>query len=176
MPTLTIYPTSVKTAYAYTTAQLANVLGNTTATAVHTGVVTVNAALGGVLYFSMTDIPANAIITSIQASIIVSANALSRRTAYAIDLYKPDGGLGIVNYINTAMTTSLVQYNTTFTSAQLAAAGFTTAALRDNFIEWTTTLISTNATSTTTTWQKLFLTITYELTSGPNALFYGENF
>lgn len=176
MPTLTLYPTSVKTGFSFTTAQLANVVGNNTSTATHTDTIVTGTTIGGVFYFNMTDIPASAIITSIQCSLIANANATARRKAYAVDIYKPENGAGYVCYIDTALTTSLAQYDGTITAANLSTAQLTTAALRDNFIEWTGTFSSTNTTSTTTTWQKFFLTITYELTTGSNILFLGENF
>lgn len=176
MATLTLYPTEVRSGFSFTTAQLANVVGNTTNNAVHTGAIAINTTIGGVFYFNPESIPAAAIISSIQVSIIASASATSRRKFYAVDIYKPANGAGIVTYPDLALTATLTQYNNTITAAQLATAGLTTAALRDNFIEWGITYISTNATSTTTTWQKFFLTITYELASGPNLLFVGENF
>lgn len=175
MPALTLYPATVVSGDAFTTAQLASVLGNTAAYATHTGALPVNAGLGGRFYFPMSDIPAGCVVNSIVASVIAKANVASRRNFLSVDIYG-SGGNNILKTPNTPMGIVDVTYSATFSGAELASGGWTTDDLRNNGIEWTASFLSTNATSTTTSWQKFWLTVDYTLAAGgPNALFLGEN-
>ena len=175
MPVLTLYPTTVVSADAFTTAQLANVLGNTTTDAVHTGSLAIYAPVGGRFYFNMTDIPANAVVNSIGAKVIGRSNSAAARKAYSVDMYL-GGKNTILKTLDTFITTANATYTyPTITNANLAAAGYTTASLRNNSIEWTHAFTSTTTTSYTTYWSKFWLEIDYTEAAG-NALFLGENF
>lgn len=176
MPNIDLHPNTVVWAEAFTSGALASVLGNTTAYATHTGSVAVNGGLSGRFYFPMADIPAGATVNSITASVIAKASATARRSMYAIDLYGNGGGT-IMKTLNSALGTTDATYSVQFTGANLTAVGWTSGELRDNTIEWTATFLSTSATSTTTSWQKFWLTVDYSLaTTGANTLFLGENF
>lgn len=176
MATIDLYPNTVVSATGFTTATLANVLGNTTAYGTHTGAVTVNQGIDGRFYFPMADIPAGANVNSITANVIAKASATGRRSMYSIDMYGSGGGT-ILKTLNAAMGITDATYSALITAANLSSVGWTSEELRNNAIEWTATFLSNNATSTTTSWQKFWLTVDYTLAAGgPNALFVGENF
>lgn len=175
MATIDLYPSTAVWAEAFTLAALANVLGNTTAYATHSGAVGLYNALSGRFYFPMTDIPEGAIINSITANVIAKASATGRRSMYSVDAY---GAGTILRTPDIAMGTTDATYSVTMTGAEFLSAGWTSAALRNNSIEWTVSLLSKSAVSTITSWQKFWLTVDYTLAAagGPNALFLGENF
>ena len=176
MATATFYPTSVVSANAgFTAAQLANVLGNTTTYAVHIAPVAVNGGIGGTFAFDLSNLPSNIVINSIGFSLIAKANAMSRRTAYSVNLFGTAGN-SILKTMSVPLLTTDTTASVTMTGAELAAAGWTVDELRTAVKEWTGTFISTNATLTTTSWQKFFMTVDYTVLATVNALFFGENF
>lgn len=176
MATATFYPTSVVSAIAgFTVAQLANVLGNTTTYAVHTGPVSVNGEIGGTFTFDLSSLPSNIVINSIQLSLIAKANATSRRSAYSVDLFGAAGG-SIIKTMNVPLLTTNKTANVTITGAELTAAGWTVDEIRTADIECTGRFISNNTASTITSWQKFFITVDYTFVATVNALFFGENF
>lgn len=177
MATIDLYPSTVVAASGFTTAALSNVLGNTTAYATHTGAVAINQSIDGRFYFPMMDIPAGAAIDSITVNITAKASATGRRSMYTIDMYGAGGGT-ILKTLASALGTSDATHSTIITAANLSSTGWTSEELRNNAIEWTANFLSTNATSTTTSWQKFWLTVDYTLAAagGPNVLFLGENF
>lgn len=165
MPTLTLYPTSVSSAATFTAAQLANVVGNTTTYAKHSGGLALNAELGGEFKFDLSALPDNAIVSNIRMSVIARASALTRRALayngiYAnVSPYPGYTGSGPATNLTTADQTLF--YNVT--AANLDAAGFTVATLKDPATAWRMTFRSTNATTTITYWQKFWLDIDYAL-------------
>ena len=165
MPTLTLYPTSVSSAIAFTAAQLANVVGNTTAYAQHSGGLAANAELGGEFKFDLSALPDNAIVSKIRMSVVARASALTRRALayngiYAnVSPYPGYTGSGPTTNLTTADQT--LSYNVT--AANLGAAGFTVATLKDAATEWRMTFRSTDATTTITYWRKFWLVIDYTL-------------
>jgi hypothetical protein len=176
MATATFYPTSVTSAIAgFTAAQLANVLGNTTTYAVHTAAVAVNGGIGGTFAFDLSSLPSNIVINSIQFSLIAKASATSRRTAYSVDMYGAAGN-SIIKTMSVPLLTTDTTASVTMTGAELTAAGWTVDEIRTAAIEWTGTFISSNATSTTTSWQKFIITVDYTVLASVNTLFFGELF
>lgn len=176
MATATFYPTSVVSAIAgFTVAQLANVLGNTTTYAVHTGPVSVNGDIGGTFTFDLSSLPSNIVINSIQFSLIAKASDTSRRSAYSVDLFGASGN-SITKTMSVPLLTTDTTASVTMTGAELTAADWTIDEIRTAVKEWTATFISTNATLTSTSWQKFIMTVDYTVLATVNALFFGENF
>lgn len=176
MPTMTFYPNSVISAIAgFTSAQLANVLGNTTTYAVHTAAVAVNGGIGGTLGFDLTGLPSGIAINSITFTLIAKANATGRRSAYSVDIYGTAGS-SIIKTMSVPLLTTDTTATVSMTGAELTAAGWTADEIRTQVIEWTATFISNNATSTTTSWQKFYMTIDYTVLATVNTLFFGELF
>lgn len=176
MATATFYPTSVVSAIAgFTVAQLANVLGNTTTYAVHTGPVLDNGEIGGTFTFDLSSLPSNIVINSIQFSLIAKANVTSRRSAYSVDLFGASGN-SITKTMSVPLLTTDTTASVTMTGAELTTADWTVDEIRTAVKEWTGTFISNKVMSTTTSWQKFFITVDYTFVATVNALFFGENF
>lgn len=166
MPTLTLYPSTVVAGSGFTTTELAKVLGNTAEYATFYGWGNVGVGESGRFYFPMTDIPANAIISSVTANVIVWSNS-SYRQAYSVDCY------GSVNkLVNNGATMA-----TTATAYSFPGfAGASTAAWRDNSIEWT---FNTNALASGNVyvyWQKFWIDVVYTQPASGNSLFLGNNY
>lgn len=175
MATIDLASTSVVSGLGFTTTELAKVIGNTGTIAIHTGAVAVNSTLDGTFKFPMTNVPAGSTINSIVGLVHGSASVAGRRSFYTIGAY--DGTHSALATNTTPLTTSYAWYSAQWTGAQLAAAGFTSAALRNDNIEWTASFISTNATSTTTSWAYFVIRVDYTLpTGGSGVLFFGESF
>lgn len=176
MPTATFYPTSVTSAVSgFTAAQLANVLGNTTTYAVHTAAVVVNGGIGGTFAFDLSTLPSNIIINTITFTLIAKASRASRRSAYQVDLYGAGGGTVIKN-ISVPLLTTDTTATVVMTGTDLTNMGWTIDEIKAASNEWSGTFISTNATSTTTSWQKFIMAIDYTLVNTVNTLFFGETF
>jgi hypothetical protein len=178
MPQLSIYPTAVLAGSSFTTAALANVLGNTTAEAVHTGAVGSGLGMFGRFRFDPSALPAGATLNGITVNVTARASAASRRSTYSIGANRGGVGAILVSSPNYALTTTLAQYSMSLTGAALASAGWTGDALRASAAngEWTFTFTSSSATSTSTYWQKFWLVIDYTLPPGvPNLLFMNES-
>lgn len=176
MPVATFYPNSVISAVSgFTSAQLANVLGNTTTYAVHTAAVAVNGGIGGTFGFDLSSLPSNIIINTITLTLIAKASATSRRSAYQVDIYGTAGGTVLKNMSVPLLTTD-TSGSVVMTGTDLSNVGWTIDEIRTTTIEWTGTFISTNATSTTTSWQKFVMDIDYTLVNTVNTLFFGETF
>ena len=175
MATLTFYPTSVVSAVSgFTAAQLANVLGNTTTYAVHTAAVAVNGGIGGTFAFDLSSLPSNIVINSFTFTLIAKASTASRRSAYSVDLFG-SGGSSIIKTMSVPLAITDTTATVVMTGTELANAGWTVDELRTGANEWTGTFISTNATSTTTSWQKFYITVDYTVVAS-NILFSGELF
>lgn len=169
MPTLTLYPTSTTNPSLFTQLQLDNVIGNTATYCVHSAYVTQNAGMGGRIYFQMTDIPAASVVSAIRAKVIAKCSSAGYRAAYSLEMY--DGGGPLVT-INTALTTSDATY-----THDMPLSGWSTSRLRNNSIEWNYTFSALLTGTVTTSWQKFFLEIDYELIAdGPSTLFINELF
>ena len=177
MPTLTLYPTTLVSGNEFTTAQLANVVGNTTNYALHTGAVNTNASLDGRFYFDMSAFPADAVINSMTFGVRARSTSATLRKMYSFDFYFLGTGEGKLVIVNTSLTTADADYTGVLSAASLGATLDKTNYYRGKTIEWTAGFISTGTTSTSTYWQKFWITLDYTLLgSGKNALFLGENF
>ena len=175
MPTVTVYPVSANGYTNFT--NMNNVVGNTTATATNTSAINNGTGLYGTLQYDMTtSIPAGSIITGLTYKVIASASAPNRRAFYQVALYHPKRPSHLAireTLLETSFTTCSIVINV----AELKAKGYTDAEIMSRTIDWDTGFISKNPASTTITWQKAFIEVTYELPPPPtNILFFGENF
>lgn len=184
MAVLRLFPNVVLSGSSFTTAQLANVLGDTTAYAVHTGVMAVDAGYGGMFKFPFSNLPSNiGTISQIEAGIVGKANLANSRQFLSFDCY--NGGTILfksqpsnVDDRFTTTDSTLLMDTTTVTGG---AFNSNAALWRNDNIEVTANFrgIANPGSSITTSWQKFWLDITYELAAGsgpPNQLFQGENF
>ena len=179
MPTITAYPASVSSADKFTTAQLANVVGNTTAYAVHNNALTVSTPLGGEFTFDLSALPANAVISNIRASVIARANAASRRAFSVAGVHANGPPWPGYTSLDAALplTTADATYSIDMPWSVLANAGHTVATLKDAGTTWLASFKSTNSGGVSTSWQKFWLTVDYTLPAGiPNPLFINELF
>ena len=182
MAVLKIYPASVLAGQSFTTAQLANVLGNNTNYAVHTDAIAVNGGYGGTFKFPFSSLPANiGSITSIVATVVAKASLANSRQAYSVECY--NGSTILFKTQSSTTPGRLGTADTTATvSSALATGPFDTnvALWRNDNIEVNFTFIgiANGTTSITTSWKTFSLDITYDLlpSAGPDSLFLGANF
>lgn len=180
MAVLRIYPASVFAGQSFTTAQLANVVGNTTSYAVHTGTVGVNAGYGGTFKFNFTDLPSNlGSISKIEAGVIARCNIANTRQLYSFECYNGS----TILYKTQPSTTNdrLTTADSTLLIDTTLSGTFNTdvSLWRNNNIEVNLTFIgiANPGGAYTTNWQKFWLDITYELApSSGNILFSGTDF
>ena len=179
MPKITAYPASVSSADKFTTAQLANVVGNTTAYATHTNALPVSTPLGGEFRFVLSALPANAVISNIRASVIARANAASRRAFSVVGVYTNGPATAGYTSLDAAkpLTTAYATYSIDMPWSVLANAGHTVATLKGAGTTWSASFKSTNSGGVSTIWQKFWLEVDYTLPAGvPNLLFLNELF
>lgn len=182
MPVLRIYPASVFAAQSFTVAQLNNVLGNTTTYAVHTGTIAVYGGYGGTFKFNFTDLPANiGSISKIEAGVIAKCNIANTRQMYSFECYN-----GSTILFKTQPSTTNDRLTTADSTLLMDTTTVAGGVFDNNVALWRNNNIEVNLTFTgianpggayTTSWQKFWLDITYELKpSSGDILFSGTDF
>lgn len=166
MPTLRVYPSSVLTAGpGFTSAQLANVLNNTTNYATYTGTVPVGGVIGGTLGFSMSALPDDALVSQITATVIARSSATNRMAFQSVYMEDSDGILidkTALKNLGTGNTTCPVVFY------QADMAGLVVNTLKDPSLRWTFLFRSLyGSASSTTRWQKAYLDIAYNVWTSP---------
>lgn len=178
MAILTAYPTAVVSADKFTTAQLGNVVGNTTSVATHNGSLPDGTYLGGEFKFDLSALPANAVINNIRAHVAAWANAAPRRQLSFIGVFANESPWPGYTSLNAAL--SLTATNTdhvvTLPGLKLSNAGHTASTIKAASTSWSVVFRSTMYAGVVTSWQKFWLEIDYALPSSPNVLFINELF
>lgn len=160
MPTLRVYPSSILEAGpGFTSTQLSYILGNTTNYATYTGTVPVGGVIGGVLGFSMSGLPQDALVSQITGTIIAKSSATNRMAFQSVSLEDTDGVLldkTTLKNLGTANTTCSVVFY------QQDMSGMTVNTLKDPSLRWKFLFRSLyGSASSTTSWQKAYLDIVY---------------
>lgn len=166
MPTLRVYPSSVLTAGpGFTSAQLANVLDNTTNYATYTGTVPVDGVIGATLGFSMTSLPDDALVSQITGTAIALTTSKNRMAFQSVSLEDSDGVLmdkTTLKTLGTGYTTCPVVFY------QADMAGLVVNTLKDPSLRWTFLFRSLyGSASSTTRWQKAYLDVVYTTLTYP---------
>lgn len=160
MPTLRVYPSSIiEAGPGFTSTELSYILGNTTNYATYTGTVPVGGVIGGILGFSMSGLPEDALVSQITGTIIARSSATNRMAFQSVSLEDTDGVLldkTTLKNLGTSNTTCSVVFY------QADLGNLVVNTLKDPSLMWKFLFRSLNGTSSSTTrWQKAYLDIVY---------------
>lgn len=176
-----IYPSSIIWAEGFTQAEFAKAIDPypSATSGVYTGSTPVNGTIGGNVRMPFSaHLPADAVVQSLSIFVMARTSVAGRMQFGFFSPWNPAGpnSVWIAEPRQNIVTTD-AWYEFGKTGAELLAEGWTTAKLRDDANnEWRFGLISTNTTSTTTTWHYVLVRVFYRLPAPSNVLFFGENF
>jgi len=175
-----IYPSSIIYAEGFTQAEFAKAIDPypSATSAVYTGSTPVNGTIGANVRMPFSaNLPADAVIQSLSIFVMAKASVAGRMQFGFFTPWNPAGPSSVwIADPRQNIGTTDAWYEFAMTGAELLAQGWTVAKLRDDANEWRFGLISTNATSTTTTWHYVLVRVFYRLPAPSNVLFFGENF
>lgn len=177
-----IYPSSIIWTEGFTQAEFAKAIDPypSATSGVYTGSTPVNGTIGGNVRMPFSaHLPANAVVQSLSIFVYARTSVAGRMQFGFFTPYNPAGPSSVwTAEPRQNIGTTDAWFEFTKSDAELLAEGWTTAKLRDDANnEWRFGLISTNATSTTTTWHYVLIRVKYRLPPpNKNVLFIGENF